>query len=122
MGGIPVRFTPLYGVHGGQPLCYLLELGGVVILLDCGWNDHYDPALLRPLQDVLDHVDVGEQQKSVRGGVGGHQLRLWEGISVLHGSNTGCAAPCFYAPGCRPLLWFKPTAISSRRCSSVVAP
>lgn len=60
MGGVPVRFTPLYGVHGGQPLCYLLELGDFIILLDCGWNDRYDPALLRPLHDVLDHIDLGE--------------------------------------------------------------
>lgn len=54
-----MRFTPLYGVHGGQPLCYLLELGGFVILLDCGWDDSYDPALLRPLHDVLEHIDLG---------------------------------------------------------------
>ncbi|GAB4814627.1 hypothetical protein N2152v2_001673 [Parachlorella kessleri] len=58
MGGVPVRFTPLYGVHGCQPLCYLLELGDFVILLDCGWDDGFDPALLRPLHDVLDHVDL----------------------------------------------------------------
>ena len=59
-GGTPLRFTPLYGAAGGgAALSYLLDLGGFVILLDCGWTEAYDPALLRPLHDVLEHIDLG---------------------------------------------------------------
>lgn len=54
-----VRFTPLLGVHGRQPLSYLLELDGFNFLLDCGWNDAYDPALLQPLLEVLPRIDAG---------------------------------------------------------------
>lgn len=53
------RFTPLLGVDGRQPLSYLLELDGFTILLDCGWDDAYDPALLEPLLAVLPRVDAG---------------------------------------------------------------
>lgn len=60
MGGTALRFTPLYGVHGGGPLSYLLEVGNFIVLLDCGWDDRYDPKMLRPLLDILDHIDLGE--------------------------------------------------------------
>ena len=32
-----------------SPLCYLLAVNGFRFLLDCGWTDHCDPALLQPL-------------------------------------------------------------------------
>lgn len=54
-----VRFTPLLGVHGRGPLAYLLELDGFTFLLDCGWNDAFDPALLAPLVAALPRVDAG---------------------------------------------------------------
>lgn len=54
-----VRFTPLLGVHGRGPLAYLLELDGFTFLLDCGWNDAYDPALLAPLLAALPRIDAG---------------------------------------------------------------
>ena len=31
---------------GEDPLCFLLEMDGCNILLDCGWNDAMDPSLL----------------------------------------------------------------------------
>jgi hypothetical protein len=37
--GTAIKVTPLYGVQGEDPLCYLLEMDGCNILLDCGWND-----------------------------------------------------------------------------------
>ena len=55
-----VRFTPLLGVGGGQPLSYLLELAGFAFLLDCGWSDAYDVAQLAPVLAVLPRVDAGE--------------------------------------------------------------
>ncbi|PSC73960.1 cleavage and polyadenylation specificity factor subunit 2 [Micractinium conductrix] len=53
-----VRFTPLLGVGGGQPLSYLLELAGFAFLLDCGWSDAYDVAQLAPVLAVLPRVDA----------------------------------------------------------------
>ncbi|CAN0100547.1 unnamed protein product, partial [Phaeothamnion confervicola] len=56
-----LTFKPLYGCmegSGGGPLCSLLEIGGVRILLDCGWDIHFDLAVLEPLRDVLGRVDL----------------------------------------------------------------
>jgi glyoxylase-like metal-dependent hydrolase (beta-lactamase superfamily II) len=48
--GIPVSYVPLYGAQGdGHAVCGLLRVGNATILLDCGWDDRLDPALLAPL-------------------------------------------------------------------------
>lgn len=59
-GGPPtgLRFVPLLGVHGRGPLSYLLELEGFTFLLDCGWNDAYDPQLLAPVLAALPRIDA----------------------------------------------------------------
>jgi Cft2 family RNA processing exonuclease len=45
-----LTFTPLYGVQGNEPQCYLLRLGNdLTILLDCGWDEQFDTHLLDPL-------------------------------------------------------------------------
>jgi cleavage and polyadenylation specificity factor subunit 2 len=52
-----LQFTVLYGTHSTQTAhCYLLEVSGVKILLDCGWDSNYDPAMLEPLEKVADKV------------------------------------------------------------------
>ncbi|CAI5731256.1 unnamed protein product [Peronospora destructor] len=54
-----ITFTPLYGVHSSAPCCaYLLDVDEVCILLDCGWTDEYDVELLKPLQRVVDRIDL----------------------------------------------------------------
>ena len=54
-----ITFTPLYGVHSSAPCCaYLLEVDDVCILLDCGWTDEYDVEILKPLQRVVDRIDL----------------------------------------------------------------
>jgi hypothetical protein len=47
--GTSVQVTPLSGAYGEGPLFYLLAVDGFRFLLDCGWTDHCDPALLQPL-------------------------------------------------------------------------
>ena len=53
-------FTPLYGVHSEGPVSFLLTLPGggagggdndrgLTLLLDCVWDDAFDPALLQPV-------------------------------------------------------------------------
>jgi cleavage and polyadenylation specificity factor subunit 2 len=54
-----INFTPLYGVHSNEPCCaYLLEVDDVCILLDCGWTDEYNIDILKPLQRVIDRIDL----------------------------------------------------------------
>ena len=45
-----IKFTALAGALTGGPLCYLLDLEGYRILLDCGWSEPYDPELHAPLR------------------------------------------------------------------------
>ena len=39
-------------------MCYVLDLDGFKILLDCGWNDSFDVNLLEPLAKVAAEVDA----------------------------------------------------------------
>lgn len=55
-----LQFTVLYGSHSSSSaaVCYLLEISGVKILLDCGWDSNYDPALLEPLERIADKIQL----------------------------------------------------------------
>ena len=50
--------TPLYGAHSADPPCYLLEIDDFTILLDAGWTEAFDVALLEPLRTVAPNVDI----------------------------------------------------------------
>ncbi|ERM95057.1 cleavage and polyadenylation specificity factor subunit 2 [Amborella trichopoda] len=56
--GTSVQLTPLSGVHSENPLSYLLSLDGFNFLVDCGWNDFFDPELLQPLSRVSSTIDA----------------------------------------------------------------
>ena len=47
---VAVNYTVLYGTGKHEPLCSLLKVDDVNILLDCGWNDTFDEAVLAPLK------------------------------------------------------------------------
>lgn len=53
-----ITFRPLYGTYSEDPLSYLLQINDCRILLDCGWNDAHDEALLAPLIEVLGEIDA----------------------------------------------------------------
>lgn len=53
-----IKFTPLSGAKSEAPSCYLLEIDDFFILLDCGWNESFDVALLEPLKQVAPKVDI----------------------------------------------------------------
>ncbi|KAK9292750.1 hypothetical protein L1049_020730 [Liquidambar formosana] len=56
--GTSVQVTPLCGVYNENPLSYLVSIDGFNFLIDCGWNDHFDPTLLQPLSRVASTVDA----------------------------------------------------------------
>ncbi|PNY04271.1 cleavage and polyadenylation specificity factor subunit 2-like protein, partial [Trifolium pratense] len=56
--GTSVQVTPLCGVYNENPLSYLVSIDGFNILIDCGWNDHFDPSLLQPLSRVASTIDA----------------------------------------------------------------
>ncbi|XP_028790004.1 cleavage and polyadenylation specificity factor subunit 2-like [Neltuma alba] len=56
--GTSVQVTPLCGVYNENPLSYLVSIDGFKFLVDCGWNDHFDPSLLQPLSRVAPTIDA----------------------------------------------------------------
>ncbi|KAJ9172883.1 hypothetical protein P3X46_016077 [Hevea brasiliensis] len=56
--GTSVQVTPLCGVYNENPLSYLVSIDGFNFLIDCGWNDHFDPSLLQPLSRVASTIDA----------------------------------------------------------------
>ncbi|KAJ3693032.1 hypothetical protein LUZ60_012127 [Juncus effusus] len=56
--GTSVQITPLSGVYDESPLCYLVAIDGFNLLMDCGWNDLFDPASLLPLSKVAKSIDA----------------------------------------------------------------
>ena len=57
-----VKFTPICGAHTSSstptPLCYLLQIDEFNILLDCGWSEPFDVAVLEPLAAVAPTIDA----------------------------------------------------------------
>lgn len=107
-----VRFVPLLGVDSQQPLSYLLELDGFVILLDCGWNDSYDPDLLQPVVAVLPRVDAGKQAAAASAGCCPLLTLLGGGCPAAQHPHASC--------GCLPLGSPRPLN-ASRSASHVTA-
>ncbi|KAL2334722.1 hypothetical protein Fmac_015935 [Flemingia macrophylla] len=56
--GTSVQVTPLCGVYNENPLSYLVSIDSFNFLIDCGWNDHFDPSLLQPLSRVASTIDA----------------------------------------------------------------
>ncbi|KAL4348539.1 hypothetical protein GQ457_17G024970 [Hibiscus cannabinus] len=56
--GTSVQVTPLCGVYNENPLSYLISIDGFNFLIDCGWNDVFDPSLLQPLSRVASTIDA----------------------------------------------------------------
>ncbi|KAK3017614.1 hypothetical protein RJ639_004848 [Escallonia herrerae] len=56
--GTSVQVTPLCGVYNEDPLSYLVSIDGFNLLIDCGWNDHFDTSILHPLSRVATTIDA----------------------------------------------------------------
>jgi hypothetical protein len=54
-----VQFVSVYGHDPDKDaFCSILRIEGFTILLDCGWTEACDPALVAPLQAVAPEVDL----------------------------------------------------------------
>ncbi|KAK7831408.1 cleavage and polyadenylation specificity factor subunit 2 [Quercus suber] len=56
--GTSVQVTPLCGVYNENPLSCLVSIDSFNFLIDCGWNDHFDPTLHQPLFKVASTIDA----------------------------------------------------------------
>lgn len=56
--GTSVQVKPLCGVYNEDPLSYLISVDGFNFLVDCGWNDIFDPSILQPLFRVASSIDA----------------------------------------------------------------
>ena len=54
---VGVTFTPLVADEEGVA-CYLLDIGGRTLLLDCGWDERFDTDALLHVADALPRVDA----------------------------------------------------------------
>mmetsp|Transcript_24458 Transcript_24458/g.36729 ORF Transcript_24458/g.36729 Transcript_24458/m.36729 type:complete len:83 (-) Transcript_24458:322-570(-) len=60
---VELNFEPIYGgangVGIGEPLCFILEVDKVKILLDCGWDIHFNVETIAPLLKInLSQIDL----------------------------------------------------------------
>ena len=56
--GSQIKFTQLYGATCDAPLSSLLEINGFTFLIDCGWTEAFDVALLDPLKEAIPRIDA----------------------------------------------------------------
>ena len=63
------RFIPLYGANDSGPMCSILQIDKVLlrfqssqqkiqIMLDCGWDDRLDPAMLQPIKEYASTINA----------------------------------------------------------------
>lgn len=45
-----IKLQALSGAMDESPTCYILQVDEVRILLDCGWDEHFDPDFMRELK------------------------------------------------------------------------
>ncbi|CAD5234858.1 unnamed protein product [Bursaphelenchus xylophilus] len=53
-----IKFEPLSGAYDNGPLCYLLQVDQVYILLDCGWNEHFDMNFINALKPRISQINA----------------------------------------------------------------
>eukprot|EP00047_Mylnosiga_fluctuans_P022572 m.122175 g.122175 ORF g.122175 m.122175 type:complete len:722 (+) comp9310_c0_seq1:211-2376(+) len=53
-----INFRVISGAYNEAPLCYLLEIDDFTFLLDCGWNESFNPADLAALEPHCPDIDA----------------------------------------------------------------
>lgn len=45
-----IKFQCLSGAGDEKPPCYVLQIDEFKFLLDCGWDEHFDPEFIKELK------------------------------------------------------------------------
>ena len=45
-----IKLTAISGAKDESPPCYLLQVDELKILLDCGWDENFDPDFIKELK------------------------------------------------------------------------
>ncbi|XP_044746186.1 probable cleavage and polyadenylation specificity factor subunit 2 [Coccinella septempunctata] len=53
-----IKVQALSGVMDESPPCYILQVDDVRILLDCGWNEKFNPDFIKELKRVVHTIDA----------------------------------------------------------------
>ncbi|KAF7638849.1 Cleavage and polyadenylation specificity factor subunit 2 [Meloidogyne graminicola] len=53
-----IKLEALSGVQDDGPLCYLLQVDQVYILLDCGWDEHFDLAYIDAIKMRIPQINA----------------------------------------------------------------
>lgn len=53
-----VSFTAIFGSSISSPVAYLLTVKNRKLLLDCGWTEAFDPAVVAALQPYANSIDA----------------------------------------------------------------
>ena len=62
-----IRFRALVGAGEEAGMCYLLQINEYNILLDCGWDESFDPTVLTSLKVFFQgKVDSETSEKPTR--------------------------------------------------------
>ncbi|ELU12868.1 hypothetical protein CAPTEDRAFT_155355 [Capitella teleta] len=53
-----IKLQPFSGVDGESPPCYMLQVDEFHFLLDCGWDEEFDPVFMENLKKHLPQIDA----------------------------------------------------------------
>ncbi|XP_024082036.1 probable cleavage and polyadenylation specificity factor subunit 2 [Cimex lectularius] len=53
-----IKFQALSGAKDESPPCYILQIDDFRFLLDCGWNEHFDPDFIKELKRYTNQIDA----------------------------------------------------------------
>lgn len=53
-----IHLQPFNGVHEFTPFCYLLEIDGFGILLDCGWDEQFNEQYIEELSKYVYDIRI----------------------------------------------------------------
>ena len=53
-----IKLEALSGAYEESPPCYLLQVDEFRFLLDCGWDENFNSALITQLHKHVKHIDA----------------------------------------------------------------
>lgn len=53
-----IKLHAISGAYDTSPPCYLLQVDDFKILLDCGWDEHFDEEVINELTKLVPVIDA----------------------------------------------------------------